>query len=739
MIVTNSITFARSKKESSQDGLVLQGARKTTVVSPGKVQNEKPVTVGSPRLIFECLEGAVEMAALSVDARRVSNAVVARGLLDQAVPTVVTDTLAILAEIAVDRAKAGALELVRKKFVQPVCNGLTLGALHVGESEKQALPRTCELLNALRLEDILSSGRNLLDAVRDDVRLTLAPAIAQELGLPQEGIKVAKLALDFANQLMDDARNKTLSLDLLVTMLDRVVSLSGLEYSVSITLDWATSSGFAVEVYSALLERVVPDDPEAWLDEDATELQKRVAASWAKVSDCLHTPAKRSGYVIPPTKAACIKALSTIVDLKWVQTMIADKVLNVDDLVQAARRHATKAFSDWVAEKGKDYVSTLFQNEANKLQLPRDVLERGCAARVVLGIAKWCSGREACSVGDVAKVLEHPETVFKPASALPDALCWEKVTLTPAQGAAPAVIVDRLILPRVRDAYIELAARAVSFLTPAAKGEEEVRALELVRWMFDLAVTLDADESHVAALKSFREVVLLLAKRDYMTAMTRSLGLAVKYICKPTKDRACVLPPSATLATKFVGAIGSYMQVYNETSDKDPAAARDARRKALESLIDASTDRKERTGAIFSLGIPVGVTVAERWTRGSDDTFHTPDEWYGGDYYVPKLNSFAWRLPLALGVQSPSSCYHFAITFLDLGNYLHSTANHEVHWDDFLSFGAQAGITFGDSKHIGVLAADFSWSPTAYENTDKTGAFQFGLTLAYYVPLFDLN
>lgn len=64
---------------------------------------------------------------------------------------------------------------------------------------------------------------------------------------------------------------------------------------------------------------------------------------------------------------------------------------------------------------------------------------------------------------------------------------------------------------------------------------------------------------------------------------------------------------------------------------------------------------------------------------------------------------------------------------------------------------AFAGITLGNKKHALVIALDANWSPGTYarrvvigsETRNRfeviDGAFGAGITLAYYLPIFDLN
>lgn len=75
-------------------------------------------------------------------------------------------------------------------------------------------------------------------------------------------------------------------------------------------------------------------------------------------------------------------------------------------------------------------------------------------------------------------------------------------------------------------------------------------------------------------------------------------------------------------------------------------------------------------------------------------------------------------------------------------------------WDSIFGIGAQAGWIFGRPDHSFVLAATFRYAPTLFAETqglvvnardedddlhNVAGAMRFGITLAYYVALFDFN
>jgi hypothetical protein len=90
------------------------------------------------------------------------------GLTDAA-PTAVTETLRLIAEIAMDKAKAEALRRFRQQVVKRVCTELSVKAVFGGKDEQLLLPATCGQLDNLRLGDLGGSARGLVDALRADL------------------------------------------------------------------------------------------------------------------------------------------------------------------------------------------------------------------------------------------------------------------------------------------------------------------------------------------------------------------------------------------------------------------------------------------------------------------------------------------------------------------------------------------------------------------------------------------
>lgn len=80
----------------------------------------------------------------------------------------------VIAEVVVEQAKSKGMKLVTAKLTKLLCETLVLD-----DAERSpALPRTCDAVRSLRLEDLTSTGRQLLDAfVEDLARATLGPML----------------------------------------------------------------------------------------------------------------------------------------------------------------------------------------------------------------------------------------------------------------------------------------------------------------------------------------------------------------------------------------------------------------------------------------------------------------------------------------------------------------------------------------------------------------------------------
>jgi hypothetical protein len=726
---------------------------------------------GNPELKLTCDDGRVDLARLQLNTKELQAGSVSRGFLDQAAPAVVTDTLALIAEIALDRAKAGAMKLVRERFVEPICRELDLQRLGLGTDTELAFPRACSMLREMHIEDLLSSGRSLIEAVRDDVRMTLLPRVIAKLDLPPVARDVAKLALRLGNEMLEGGGNESAALDLVVAQMDRILRLgaaNGVDGVKQAFIDTALGCSAAdVEackrkrdaVLTAILERFLPADPGELLSRYvATKVKEPVEVllkHMQSVKDCKR-PLDNARSFIAADKEKCVAALVTALaeqKTDWLDLVkgflpTADEQLALIEAVKTAIK--ATSFDEWLETNFKAVVFQKVQG------IDEDTRRNACALRVAIGVVKWCSGRDKCTAADIGTAIAKPETLFAapaPGEVSLEALCWKQ-----ENGKS------ELLLPVSRGPFVELASRALAFLTPPPKGEERQRVLAVLRWMFDVAKIVDP-KSVDSSIQKIEEIVDLFAQRAYVRAVSQTVLLSLE--ARKCKSEDC-MPTSLKMAMKLIGAVGSYLQVYDETRDKDAAEAKAARKKAIEKLIDASTDRRERAGQrIFSLGIPVGLTGGARWapasspvTTSNGDSIRLHKCSDDSTYIFQCSGALAWRLPLALALQrmprkASSVGWHVAFTFADLGNFVRGDANgagDDIEWKDFVQFGVQGGLTFGNGQHLLVVAADASWSPGLYERDvvvnhpgggtevfRRSGALLLGLTLAYYVPLFDLN
>lgn len=701
---------------------------------------DDPANSWRPKIRVLCEpNGALELAKVPLATKQLYAASIARGFLDQTAPAVVTDTLTILAEIAMDRAKAGAMELVKERFVAPICDRLDLELLGLGNTGERALPRTCALLENMRLQDLLSSGRNLLEAARDDLRLTLVPRIVTRLDVPAAAQDIAVLALELGNQLIDGGSNVS-GIDLLFTQLDRlfrrgtvgsfaIVNQQFVRETLTKLKNELGSEDYGRlkdELLREILQRVLPQDPGEWLSSHVRRTQSELSLAKKlqldQVSEC-GRPKDEDRYFVPADRTQCITKLIAHFHglLDWSATeelfesiygtLPSEQLVGMVSAAGAKRLVAFTRLPEWLEAYATDHDKL---GELAKLAAS-PLLQRGCAVRVTLAVVKWCSGRDTCTASDIGSALDHPETLFGPAKndALEN-LCWDQ-----PRGGVPS-----LHLPTIRAPYIELATRAIGFLAPPAKGEERKRIEAMLHWTFDLAKTLD--DNRASSVQKLEEILTLFEKRDYVRAIGQTLALARCSDTLPTAS--CSRSKEMKKAMELLGVVASYMQVYDETKSSDLAEAKEARKKALETLIDSATDRRERgRDVILSLGSNVG---------------------FSSTWSTEQSHQFALRVPLSLSLQYlPSGSgvagfrsfwgLHVGVQVADLGQFILPKGEGDVTWSSFVAPGLEVGFLFGQPNRTFALTGHISYAPTLTD--DSKPAWRGGISLSYYVPFFDLN
>lgn len=606
-----------------------------------------------------------------------------RGFLEAAVPAPVVEALGLLAEIAVERAKSGALALIRAKLVTPMCEKLSLGSLGLGAATERAFPRTCALLDTMRIDDVLSGGRSLMAAARDDLRLTLLTGAVDRLSrqVSPDAAAVLSLAVDVANRLIDGRGTAGLELELAVGILDR--------------LPW--SFGLTPERVARLVS------PELV----GVVLQLEPAAK------------ALPGCSEPIDRGRCGRSIAQFISKQ--SPTVLRRLL---ERLWEKQRAAALALLD------------RFDDERRAV----------CAVRLAIAAVKKCSSA-GCSAAEVADIIRRPEAHFAATTSFPGAVCW---------------IDERTYrLPENEDFHrvTELAARLLDLHGRMSTLDRRQQAIALVRWLVDTVEVLRG-ESEV--LREATDALVALLEEDYTRAINGGLQVAVRLAgtCPAGMPDAlpCQIRGRIRGVLRVVGAVSVYVEAYATTKEMDPAAAREARKEALEAIIDGATDRAERGGdGVWSLGIAPGVSGG--FSLAPEPQSEPASSWrdaygWGGDFQL--------RLPLGLFYQTlPDSTdevevgFHTGIWFADLGQFTRSDRGGEdesVRWNDFVGVGGQLGVLVGSSNQSFLLAAEASWSPTVYERAvtimreeggtytrDLSGAFRLGVILAYYVPLFDLN
>lgn len=262
-------------------------------------------------------------------------------------------------------------------------------------------------------------------------------------------------------------------------------------------------------------------------------------------------------------------------------------------------------------------------------------------------------------------------------------------------------------------------------------------------------------------IKDLRRIAIGLIDRDAVPVMLGVTAILQRALPVPESNKEWTqadkdLNVALIKAGQVLTALSSYAATYATTGDaKSVEAQQAARKKAIESLIDAATKRSGRDGAwVVSLGANVGFSGGLQWIdarSGCQEAAHPCGS-------VPQLS-----LPMGLAIQylpdlrrgfetgdaarrrSVSGGFHLQLSPIDLAQFIaldgSAKTTDNVRWSDFVMVGLQAGAIVGKPDANFLILADVRWIPTVFSSADNTkaGALRVGLTLSYYVPFFDFN
>lgn len=589
-------------------------------------------------------------------------------------PAIVTETLALLAEVAIDRARAGALEALRRRLVDPFCadpaTRISLRRLGLGASGELALPRTCELLQSIRLDDVLASGRPLLIALRDDLRFTIAPSVAVRLARGDDRVEQALRGA--------------------VSIMDAAIDRGGFD---------VLQGQLALELFTAI-DRAGKAVVTTLAESLVSKLEARLkqTASAAAIVAVLVRRCAAPACTDHELRAAATALVKAVIDGGW-----------------AWRDVATATDAAMIVTGAVGDIAPL-----------RTALDYACEARLVVAVVKRCSGG-GCTAGDLSAMVSQPGTYFTPESTLPGALCWDQGRFRLPGGDLAAV--HRLVVD------------GLALVAPVVDGQGRDRARAAVRLIAQL-VARNVSPERARLVMAFVDVAVAVIDEDYGTAFGRFLSLA--QAAAPSASQSHVVRKFAQL----VGAVASYAVVYRDTKDSDPAAARDARKRALSTIIDSMTDRTARGDErVVSVGSNVGLGFSVR-DIDQDDTSDDDDD----DPWLPAL-----RVPLGVRLEHlrkrdatgrAGLGYFFALNVIDLGQFVRRNEDDDlakVDWADFVGIGLEAGFSHAWLGRELNLAAHATYAPSIRsetgdpDNPHRAGVWTYGVALGYYVPFIDLN
>lgn len=287
-----------------------------------------------------------------------------RSLLTAALPPQVIELLGVIAEIALDRAQAGAFELIKGKLQAAVCEEL-----------KGKLPRTCEVIRSTRLEDLFPQAEALFRAVTAD-------AVGLVFGELHTRLRQASSMPQPARRMLD-------------SLLQRVQAA---------TLAVVTGRPLDVRREAQLLVTAMAKDSARWLDDELGEQPELlpvrcglgvlfgVAAACldrgrCDAGDILEMVSKPTAFFVYPAQCAELhEQVGPVID-HWAELpAVVSRVLDILDIprdakpldVLGAAMDVALEIGDFVLEgvrrAGAD-LGPLWQSRQDVLRVRADVLE----------------------------------------------------------------------------------------------------------------------------------------------------------------------------------------------------------------------------------------------------------------------------------------------------------------------------------------------------------------------------
>jgi hypothetical protein len=653
--------------------------------------------------------------------------------LDSAIPDAVRETLSLLAEIAVDRAKAEGARLLKNRIQRYLCAELTIGRVFgtAAHASQRLLPATCGQLDNLRFSDLGASATALVQALREDTIDVVVPALLDALprvpGADKLRTPMARAALHVASTAArrgfspDSARMAALSL------LDVADIPTPLARALRVAIQ-CTKQACSLGDVRALMQELTNDLLAA----------ANIPPSFAPLVQFAVTCAAQPGG--PNCTGANLQA-----KIAGLAVTPADIGAGVPDPVRSALALAVQCSATGC---------TTSDVAAFVAELTPIVIARAAVPgkyRPVIDLAVQCTLQQCALTQFQMLVATLTGTLaLADLTQIPDALRAPidvAVRCVGAGACGPAEIRAFLEALRVVDPFwVDAALRLITIVRPRADADGAKLGGELVDLLLDVVKHECPDRKCEVLATAMRDVSVGVIEADYLRALG---GVQAAFVAIGVADRLRGKP------LELAASIASYVSTYRETKDKDAGVARDLRKKALEGLIDAATDRSNRPGNwIVSVGASVGFSGG--WRRlvtapasGVDATQQLRDV----------------RLPLGFSVQSmPASGsrlgwgWYGMLGVADLAQFVSSpiertttamnettttSIDSETTWSDFVAIELQLGFRFGSARVPLTAGFDIYYRPRARfeieDTTRSTPILHIGGFIGFNVPFFDLN
>jgi len=265
----------------------------------------------------------------------------------------------------------------------------------------------------------------------------------------------------------------------------------------------------------------------------------------------------------------------------------------------------------------------------------------------------------------------------------------------------------------------------------------EERSRAYVSLLFALGAERAGDDRERKILERFHTVTIALFDRRYALAV-QSVAEVYLSASEPANGESEVSKGIALLS-----AIARYSELYVvRRAQSDPGIEELARlrKETLESLVDATTQRDNRSGDwVWSIGAEVGAGWAHQ-VSGEP-----------GGSGRESVHTVAAMLPIGLAVQLlPGESSPFGLHIMgypiELGQYVFLQEDaldlQPVSWENAITLGIRAGVSvsLGSPSNLLLLSGYYQYSPAIEGRTDDTdGVTQYGVAISYYVPFFDMN